>query len=241
MKKILPTVFLLLTACSSLLQAGPRRLSVLVFADQQRYGLAGFELAGMLSDSALCSYRADFTNTGNCLTSECLAHYDVLVLFNHNDIDETVENNITRFVRGGGGLVALHHVVNHGNNNPELTRLVGGYYLLSDSSVQHRDFRLVRLTGLNHPVFEGVPESFEIRDDQDFTMRFYPGQNVERLLSCDIPGFERQNDSGWTRTEGDGRIIYLSPGDPVEESPFLRNKPLSRLIINAVGWAGRNL
>jgi uncharacterized protein len=241
MNRILLVIFLLLPACSTLLQAESRHLSVLVFADQYRYGLAGFELAGMLSDSTRCPYRADFTNTGNSLTPECLARYDVLVLFNHNDIDRDVENNITRFVRGGGGLVALHHVLNHGNNNPELTRLVGGYYLLNDSSVQHHDFKLVRLPGVSHPVFEGVPESFEVRNEQDFTMRFYPGQNLERILSCDIPWFEQQNDSGWTRSEGSGRIIYLSPGDPVEESPFLRNKPLSRLIINAVGWAGRDL
>jgi len=242
MRKVLLAAVLLLTICSGMLSAAsPRRLSVLVFADGYRYGQAGFDLAAMLSDSTRFPFRADFTNTAGSLAPECLARYDVLILFNHNDIDASLENSITRYVQGGGGLVALHHVVNHGNNNPELTRLVGGYYLLTDSSVQYRDFKIVRLPGVEHPVFEGVPESFEIRDDQHFRMRFYPGQSLQRLLGCDIPGDRHWEDCGWTRTEGAGRVIYLSPGDPVEQSPFTKNEPLARLIVNAVNWAGRNL
>lgn len=232
---------LVLAACLTLLISGilqaRRELRVLVFAEEYRYGKAGFGLAEMLEGNPWHALSVDFSNTASILTAEALSRYDVLVLFNHNNFENSLENNVTRFVRGGGGLVALHHCINHANNNPELTRLIGGYYLLSDSSVHNRNFNLVRIPGVSHPVFEGVPERFRIEDDQDFTIRFYPGQEITRLLTCDIPWFADQNDSGWTRTEGDGRVIYLSPGDPVEKQPFVNNKSLARLITNAVSWA----
>ena len=240
MKKSIVMIFLALALSVHVLLA-QRPLNVLVFSEQYNYGKAGFALAEMLQTNPWHKFSVDFSNTSSILEKASLERYDVLVLFNHNDIDNDLESNVTRFVAAGGGLVALHHVVNYGNYNPELTRLIGGYYLMSDSSVQHRDFSMVRLPGVEHPVFEGVPDQFGIQDDQDFTMRFYPGQPVKRLLTCDLPGFEGQNDSGWTREEGLGRVIYLSPGDPVKMNPYVNNKPLARLIANAVGWAGKQM
>jgi len=214
-----------------------RTIKVLVFAEEYRYGKAGFELAELLNSQPDSSIAADFANTENILKPETLKEYDVLVLFNHNDISAVHEKNITQFVAGGKGLVALHHAISQVNNNPELTRLVGGYYNPSDGMVQHRDFHIIRIPGKQHPILEGIPEKFLIENDQDFRMKFYPGQEVNRLLSCDLTDNGPQEDCGWTRTEGAGRVVYLSPGDPVEERPFILNKPLSRLIINAVGWA----
>ncbi len=217
--------------------AAQRELNVLVFAEEYRYGKAGFELAQMLNDRQELRIRADFANTENILEMESLSEYDVLVLFNHNDIGETHEKNITGFVSGGKGLVALHHVISRANNNPELTRLVGGYYRLEEGMVEHRDFHIMRIPGKEHRILEGVPDKFLIKNDQDFRMRFYPGRPVERLLTCDVTDNGEQEDCGWTRTEGAGRVVFLSPGDPVEERPFIVNKPLSRLIINAVLWS----
>ncbi len=215
-----------------------RPLNLLVYADGYHYGPAGHELARSLDDStAVPSVRADFANTENILTPGSLNRYDVLVLFNHNDITRTHEKNITDFVRGGGGLVALHHVINKANDNPELTRLVGGYYDVADGMIGHRDFNIVRIDGVRHPVLDGIPDKFKIRDDQDFMIRFYPGQQVQRLLSCDITDNGDQNDCGWTRTEGAGRVVFLSPGDPVDINPFINNAALYKLINNSIRWA----
>ena len=119
-------------------------IHVIVFADGYHYGPAGHELAEVLNDtSASPAVKVDFANTENILVPESLSRYDVLVLFNHNNISRTHEQNITDFVRAGGGLVALHHVINKANNNPELTRLVGGFYDVTDGMVEHRNYSLL--------------------------------------------------------------------------------------------------
>ena len=89
-------------------------------------------------------------------------------------------------------------------------------------------------------MLEGVPEKIAILDDQDFRIQFHPGQEIERLLSCDISDNGTQEDCGWTRSEGAGRIVYLSPGDPVADSPFIKNKPLHKLIVNSIHWVSGN-
>ncbi|MBN2289454.1 MAG: ThuA domain-containing protein [Candidatus Glassbacteria bacterium] len=225
------------TILSPVSLAAQREIGVLVFAEGYRYGKAAFELAQMLDEQKEAGLHADFANTENILNPESLAGYDVLVLFNHNDITATHEKNVADFVSGGKGLVALHHVINKANDNPELTRLIGGYYQAEDGMVQHRDFHIMRIPGKQHPILEEVPENFLIKNDQDFVMKFYPGQQVERLLTCDVTDNGDQEDCGWTRTEGAGRVVFLSPGDPVEERPFIVNQPLSRLIVNAVRWS----
>ena len=214
-----------------------RALNILVYAEGYRYGKAAFELARMLEADPADNVTAEFVNTEHALKSETLAEYDVLVLFNHNNISSVHEKNITGFVSGGKGLVALHHVINKANNNPELTRLIGGYYSVEDGMVAHRDYNIVRIPGVEHPILEGIPDKFMIKNDQDFKIRFYPGQSVNRLLSNDLKEIGPQQDSGWTRTEGSGRVVFLSPGDPVEERPFIVNKVLAALITNAVRWA----
>lgn len=215
-----------------------RPLRVLVFAEGYRYGRAGFELAELLNAQPDSAIAADFANTENVLEPEPLGRYEVLVLFNHNDIAEARELNISRFVAGGGGLVALHHVVSRANRNPELCRLIGGWYEAAEGAVEHADFRVSRIPGVEHPVFAGVPESFAVKNDQDFRLHHFASQPVQRLLTCDVQGNGEQEDCGWTRGEGLGRVIYLSPGDPVAERPFLVNWPLGRLILNSVRWAG---
>ncbi len=236
----LAVALLLAAALAAPLCARPA-LNVIVFADGYHYGPAGHELARSLNDSTGSpAVRADFANTENILAPGALGRYDVLVLFNHNDITRTHEKRITDFVREGGGLVALHHVINKANGNPELTRLVGGFYNVDDGMIGHRDFNIVRIEGAEHPILEGVPEKFRVRDDQDFRIRFYPGQQIQRLLSCDIDDNGEQNDCGWTRTEGAGRVVFLSPGDPVDLNPFVNNVPLHKLIVNSIRWAAGN-
>lgn len=230
-------LFVLLTVLGVSNLIGQRPLKVLVFAEEYRYGRAAFELAEMFASRQDLGITADFANTENILEPESLAPYDVLVLFNHNDITTVHEKNITSFVASGKGLLALHHVVSKLNNNPELTRLVGGYYDMNeDGFVEHRDYYIMPIQGKEHPILEGAPARIKIKNDQDFRMRFYPGQEVDRFLTCDITDNGEQNDCGWTRTEGAGRVAFLSPGDPVEEKPFIVSEPLSRLIVNAVLW-----
>ena len=214
-----------------------RTLNILVYAEGYRYGKAAFELAEMLEAGPDDNVTAEFVNTEHALKPATLAQYDVLVLFNHNDISAVHEKNITSFVSGGKGLVALHHVINKANNNPELNRLIGGYYSVEDGMIANRDYNIVRIPGVEHPILDGVPDKFMIKNDQDFKIQFHPGQSVHRLLTNDLKENGPQDDSGWIRTEGAGRVVFLSPGDAVEERPFIVTEVLPVLITNAVRWA----
>ena len=103
--------------------------------------------------------------------------------------------------------------------------------------VEHRNYSLIKIPQVEHPILEGVPVQFKVYNDQDFKIRFYHGEEITKLLTNDITDNGEQNDCGWTRTEGAGRVVYLSPGDPVAEHPFVRNNALLRLIANAIRWS----
>ena len=216
------------------------KLKILVHAEEYHYGRAAFDLAGALNSLPDSSVTAQFVNDSACLIGDYLSGFDVVVLFNHNDMPAVIEENIRDYVNAGGGLLALHHVLNKANDNPVLVKLIGACYNAADGMVEHRDFFIEKIPGAEHPILEGIPTRFQVFNDQDFRMVFVPQADVTRLLTCDVSDNGPQDDCGWTRNMGNGKVVYLCPGDPVQSSPFLVNEPLFKLIVNSVKWLGKD-
>ena len=216
------------------------KLEVLIHAEEYHYGKAAFDLAEALNSLPDSSISSSFVNDSGCLNSDFLSSFDVVVLFNHNNIPQKTEENIRDFVSAGGGLLALHHVLNKANDNPVLVELIGAYYDVADGMIEHRDFNIAKIPGAVHPILEGIPSRFKIFNDQDFRMVFVPQADITRLLTCDIKDNGTQEDCGWIRKFGSGNVVFLSPGDPVQSSPFISNEPLFNLILNSINWLGND-
>lgn len=179
--------------------------------------------------------------------------------------DEEFRRNFLELVDQGHGFVFLHHAVAGWPAWEEFAEIVGGRFLYlpatlrgepcQDSGYRHgveHDIRVVA----KHPVTEGIPESFRIKDelylyevfedsvepllrsDYAFTRdNFYSAARVVRDQKMfDNEGWEHAPGSnlvGWTLKRGNSRIVYLQCGDdPVAYA----NPHFRRLIRNAVFW-----
>lgn len=110
-----------------------RTLRVLVFGgdEPQNYPQTPArytDLVNLLNDNSdEFNITAIGTNNPATITLSNLQNYDVLVYFRHNAVDATLQNAVTAYVDGGGGLVAVHHAnYNHNNQNNILNTLLGG-------------------------------------------------------------------------------------------------------------------
>ncbi|MGZ8937706.1 MAG: PVC-type heme-binding CxxCH protein, partial [Limisphaerales bacterium] len=105
----------------------------------------------------------EYTEQTDSILSK-LANIDVLYLSNNKAFtDEKVRKAIFDFVDSGKGLVLVHPALWYNWNNwPEYNaKLVGGG---SRGHDKYGEFE-VKITNKNHPITQGVPETFQIKDE----------------------------------------------------------------------------
>ena len=179
--------------------------------------------------------------------------------------DEDYKRDFLELVERGHGFVFLHHAVAGWPAWEEYAEIVGGRFLYlpgslrgqdrPDSGYRHGVEHTVRVVG-EHPVTDGVPESFSMTDElylyevfedsvqpllaseYEFTAEnFYSSAKVVREQKMfNNEGWEHEPGSnliGWTHTRGKSRIVYLQCGDdPVAYA----NPQFQRLVRNAIYW-----
>ncbi len=170
---------------------------------------------------------------------------------------------IERF-KAGRGAVAMHHALAGWAEWPEWHEMLGGRFLYTPGEVRGEPsldsgYRLdVDYTAhvvAEHPVTAGLPQSFELCDEQYLGHVFE--EDVEPLLRSDFT-FTREHfasatlaisgtmdsNEGWNHPEGSNLIgwhkqvhgaslIYLQPGDT---KPALTNPNVQRLFANALNF-----
>lgn len=127
-----------------------------------------------------------------------------------------------------------------------------------DSGYLHNVTHRVTALDNGHPVVEGVPPEFDLDDELylyvvledrvtpllasgfEFTSdKFYSTGLAMRGRRDQREGWSHPKGSplvGWTRHEGESRVVYLQPGD----GPSAYGNPaVRRLWANAVRWAAR--
>ncbi|MBP0984638.1 MAG: ThuA domain-containing protein [Oscillospiraceae bacterium] len=164
------------------------------------------------------------------LSSEKLDNTDVLIWWGHmahgEVSDEAVERVCSR-VNAGMGLIALHSA----HHSKVFKRLTGTSCNLK---WRHGDRERVWTVIPSHPIAQGIPEHFELAEEEMYGEPFDIPTPDEVVFMGWFAGGEVFR-SGITYRRGAGKIFYFQPGH--EEYPIFRNENVLRIIRNAVHWA----
>lgn len=169
------------------------------------------------------------------------ADYDVLVLYDlWQQISDDTKADLLALIKGGKGLLALHHSLCSYQKWDEYAQLIGGKYHLEKwrdhgvekpaSTYRHDVDFTVHVSDRDHPVTHGI-EDFAIHDETYGGCEIKPGAQV--LLTTDEPTNSRN--LAWARTEGRGRVVYLQLG---HDRQAYENPKYQQLVAQALQWVG---
>lgn len=164
------------------------------------------------------------------LTDAVLDETDVLLWWGHighEHVPDEVVNRVHRHVLGGMGLIVLHS----GHNSKIFQKLNG-----TSCSLKWRDETRERIWTImpNHPIAEGVDETFVLEPEEMYGERFDIAPPEEIIFLGWFNGGEVFR-SGCTWTRGHGKMFYFQPGH--ETNRAYHNENVQRIIKNAVRWA----
>ena len=193
-------------------------------------GLMG-TLAGALSeDPELQITMTNIFEPEYGLPDELLENTDVLVWWSHilqDAIPDALAFKIVQRVQKGMGFVPLHSA--H-KSKPFM-------YLLGTSGClkwREDDFCRVWTAAPGHPIAQGIPESFELEEEEMYGEPFDIPRPDDNIFISWYSGGELFR-SGCTWTRGYGRIFYFQPGH--ETSPNYHNPYVQRIIRQGIRWA----
>ena len=243
---------LLLTAASSaaaqdsirFFQPGKVRVLILSGRNNHDWRTTTPFLRKILVDSGRFDVRVEEEPAG--ITAATLAAYDGLVLdYDGPRWGENTEKAVENFVGSGKGLVAVHAASyaftglellgdNHKRMGitqppwPEYLKMIGGWWTEGPPKTGHasRHCFAVKLTDRNHPVTQGMKESFTVSDELYHSQRMSPEVHV-LATAYDDPkngGTGEDEPMIWTVNYGKGRVLYTALGHDVaamEEPEFV--------------------
>jgi hypothetical protein len=170
----------------------------------------------------------DYSGSPEDLAPGTLKRYDALVFYLNTEVlPGSAETALVEWIRGGGGLVALHCASACFANSDRYAKLVGGRFQSHGTSV----FR-PKIINAQHPVMREY-DGFESFDET----------YVHTNISSDIDVLQVHADGSryepwtWTRTEGQGRVFYTASG---HDERTWNVASYQSLVRRAVQWvAGR--
>jgi uncharacterized protein len=143
---------------------------------------------------------------------------------------QELEANLLKYVKKGGGLLAVHGAVTTQNNSWDFSRLLGASfdYHPVQQAIQ------VRLEDPNHPLVQAFPsEGFNHVDEPYFYKNAYAELDFKPLLYFNNAEIKSQRKGqeltegktyvAWIRAEGKGKVMYISPSHNAQsfENPDL--------------------
>ena len=164
------------------------------------------------------------------LSDEMLDTVDVLIWWGHMGhhlVPDEIVDRVQSRVLEGMGLVVLHS----GHHSKIFRRLMG-----TTCNLKWRDEARERIWTIapNHPIAEGIPETFSLEPEEMYGERF----DIPEPEECIFLGWFNGGEvfrSGCTWRRGNGKIFYFQPGH--ETNPSFRNEYVQRIIQNGVRWA----
>ncbi len=163
------------------------------------------------------------------LSEEVLADTDVLLWWSHvahDRVPDEVAARVQQHVLRSMGFLPLHS-----------SHLCKPMRLLLGTSCtlcwREGDFCRVWTLSPSHPIAAGVPESFELPEEEMYGEFFDIPQPDELVFASWFRGGELFR-SGCVFRRGYGRIFYFQPGHETNGSYF--NEHVRRILLNAVRW-----
>jgi type 1 glutamine amidotransferase len=190
-----------------------------------RAGLAPLEHSG---------FELDWIEHAGEWSAERMAEYPLVVLTKANNVSaadqqpwvtEAIEQAFLEYVRNGNGLLAIHSGTAGYAQTPVLRGLLGGVF------VSHPPQCPVTVEPrADHPLTAGSA-AFIIKDEH-YHMALDDTQADLFLTTTSEHGTQP---AGWTRREGAGRVVVLTPGHNLE---VWLHPDYQALIGNALRWCG---
>ncbi|TDM50472.1 trehalose utilization protein ThuA [Macrococcoides goetzii] len=164
------------------------------------------------------------------LTNEVLDRTDVLIWWGHKAHDEVSDDIVEKVhqrILEGMGFIALHSA----HFSKVFKKLMGTGCDLKWREAGEKE----RIWVINpaHPIAEGLPEYFELEEEEMYGEHFDIPAPDELLFLSWFEGGEVFR-SGATFTRGNGKIFYFRPGH--ETYPTYHNEYVQKVIKNAVNW-----
>lgn len=187
-------------------------MRVLVLADD--YWHPATVVREELAPLAEKGYAFDWIVDGSEFSAEKLADYPLVILSKSNNTtpdDKTpwvtpqVEQAFAAYVRGGGGLLAMHSGTVY-KDTTTLRPLLGGAFDHHPPQCE-----VTHEPKAGHPLTAGVT-AFTARDEH-YHMVMESETSDIFLTTTSTHGTQP---GGWTRTEGAGRVAVLTPGHTTE-------------------------
>jgi trehalose utilization protein len=169
------------------------------------------------------------------LSDEVLDTTDVLVWWGHKAharVDDAVVAKVHQQVLSGMGLMVLHS----GHFSKIFKRVLGSNCSLKWREADEKE-RLWNLEP-SHPIMEGVPERFELEQEEMYGERFdVPPPDDLLMISWFQGGEVFRSLCTWRR--GHGRVVYFRPGH--ETYPTYHNEHVQRIVANSCRWSARRV
>lgn len=163
------------------------------------------------------------------LKKEVLEDTDVLIWWAHichDRVPDEIANRVKEYVHCGMGIVFLHS-----------SHMCKPMHLLLGTTGTLRwregDFCRVWNTCPTHPIAKGIPEYFELEEEEMYG-EFFDIPTPDALVFTSWFAGGEVFRSGCTWTRGYGRIFYFQPGHETNKSYF--HESVRRIIRNAVKW-----
>ncbi len=173
----------------------------------------------------------DFTGDYSAINDTTLQECGALVLYTTGAEEHGADvAAIGRFVERGGALIGIHNAADSFTQSPDYVRLLGGRFRTHPPQLSIT----VEFTDREHPITRGL-EGFTVYDEL-YLFADYDPTRVHLLAQT-----RSFDDNGpvpvcWVRTQGEGRVFYLSLGHNPET---LADASWKRLFQRGVTWAMR--
>ncbi|SFU04644.1 Trehalose utilization protein [Pseudovibrio denitrificans] len=202
-----------------------------IVADIYPDGMHNHIAAALNNDPEISATTAVLQDPEHGLTEERLADTDVLIWWGHaahGDVSDEIVERVCERVWSGMGMIFLHSA----HFAKPFKRLMGAPCNLTWREAGERERLWV--TSRNHPITTGIPDSFELENEEMYGEPFGVPEPLETVFISWFQGGEVFR-SGLTYKRGAGNIFYFRPGH--ETYPTYHNETVQRVIANGVKWA----
>lgn len=182
-------------------------------------------------DAGLSATTATLQDPEHGLSEAKLNETDVLIWWGHcahGEVSDPVVDRVCDAVWSGMGAIFLHSA----HFSKPFKRLMGSPCNLTWREAGERE--RVWLTSRNHPIAAGLPDHFELENEEMYGEPFGVPDPMETVFVSWFQGGEVFR-SGLTYKRGAGSVFYFRPGH--ETYPTYHDVNVQRVIQNAVKWA----
>ncbi len=187
--------------------------------------------AALNTDPGISATTATLQEADHGLPAARLAETDVLLWWGHaahGKVEDAVVERVAEAVWSGMGLILLHSA----HFSKIFKRLMGTPCNLTWREAGERE--RLWLTAPNHPIAAGLPNHFELEQEEMYGEPFGVPEPLETVFVSWFQGGEVFR-SGLTYRRGAGNVFYFRPGH--ETYPTYHDANVQTVLRNAVKWA----